>query len=416
MSTSLQLLKSRKFLPLFIAQFFGAFNDNILKNAFLIWFTYEISFKTGVNAGFINSLAALLFILPFLLFSYFAGKIADKYEKSTLLRKIKLVEIILMLFCFVGFYLQNHKFLLTLLFLMGAQSAMFGPLKYSMPKQLLQPTELIYANSLIESSTFLAILFGTIFGTILIRSEFGIEIICASLILFAIIGFIASFFVPKITIIKSHNLQFNFLQFVKDKSGTIPKINAIILISWFWLIGTVFLTQFPIFSKEIIKGDEKIVSLFLIIFSIGIAIGSLFYAKITKGKINIKLAKIAIIGISVSMICLYFVSLNYQGFEGQNLTYFLNNGQLIILSMLLIAICAGIYVVPIYSSLQISAKNEFIARIIAINNIFNAFFMVLASIIMIILFKIDLKITEIFLIFAILNLFMVFLMKNKDKS
>lgn len=188
MSSSLQLLKSKRFLPLFVTQFFGAFNDNAFKNAFLIWFTYDIAVKEGADPGFIVTIAAGLFILPFFLFSATAGQLADKYEKSWLTQKIKQVEIVLMLLCALCFYLQSVHGLLAILFMMGIQSSFFGPIKYSLLPEHLKDDELITGNGLIEGGTFLSILLGTIFGGLIIRSEYGLPIMSACVIGFAVIG------------------------------------------------------------------------------------------------------------------------------------------------------------------------------------------------------------------------------------
>ena len=171
MKNTLHLLKTKRFLPLFVTQFFGAFNDNAFKNAFLIWFTYDVVVKSGPDSLMMVTIAAGLFILPFFLFSATAGQVADKYEKSWLSQKIKQIEIILMIMCAVGFYLQSVYFLLFVLFLMGAQSTFFGPIKYSLLPEHLRDDELISGNGLIEGGTFLSILLGTMFGGLIIRID-----------------------------------------------------------------------------------------------------------------------------------------------------------------------------------------------------------------------------------------------------
>ncbi|MFT6077668.1 MAG: acyl-[acyl-carrier-protein]-phospholipid O-acyltransferase, partial [Rickettsiales bacterium] len=310
MSSQGHLLKTKRFLPLFITQFFGAFNDNAFKNAFLIWFTYDLAIKTGQNPQIIVTLAAGLFILPFFLFSALAGGFADKFEKSKLVQRIKQVEIVLMLLCFAGFYFQSLSFLLGILFLMGIQSTFFGPLKYSLLPLHLRDDELIAGNGIIEGGTFISILLGTIIGGLLILTSYGVEIICAMLVLFAVVGYFASRFIPES---KSDDpdskINFNIFtqtwKIIKYAREEKTVWLSILGISWFWLIGITFLTGFPVYSKNIIGGDEKIVTLFLSIFSIGIAIGSVMCNKLLKGQISGKFVPLGSLGISASVIALF---------------------------------------------------------------------------------------------------------------
>jgi acyl-[acyl-carrier-protein]-phospholipid O-acyltransferase/long-chain-fatty-acid--[acyl-carrier-protein] ligase len=424
MSDQIHLLKTRRFLPLFITQFFGAFNDNAFKNAFLIWFTYDLAVKTGQDPQIIVTIAAGLFILPFFLFSAVAGQFADKFEKSKLVQKIKQVEILLMLLCFVGFYVQSLSLLLTILFFMGVQSTFFGPLKYSLLPTHLKDDELISGNGLIEGGTFISILLGTIIGGLLIRTNHGVEIISLIVILFSIVGYISSRFIPQSKSDDS-NLKINFNIF----SQTWRIINyareektvwlSIIGISWFWLIGMTFLTQFPVYTKNIINGDEKIVTLFLSIFSIGIAIGSLLCNKLLKGNIDGRLVPYGSFGITVSIILFFTFGIFYKNsLDVTNLIsvtnfLFLNSyGLLISLSLLSLSIFSGIYIVPLYAIMQHRSNEKHLARIIAANNVVNALFMFLASIAAIFLFSLNLNVNEIFLVVGIVNVGVFCVIKN----
>ncbi len=358
------LLKSQKFLPLFITQFFGAFNDNVFKNALLIWLTYDVGSKLEISLPTMISIASGLFILPFLLFSAIAGQFADKYEKSKLIQIIKIAEILIMIFCFVGFYFQNIYLLLTLLFLMGTHSTFFGPLKYSLLPEHLKNNELIEGNALIEGGTFLAILLGTMFGGIVIRYENGIEIISVAVILFAVIGWTSSLFIPRSAIADTKlKISFNIPKQTKkiinyaSEEKTIWR--AIIGISWFWFVGIVFLSLFPIYTKNIIHGDEFIVTLFLTIFSLGIGAGSLICNKLLKGKITAKLVPIGSIGITAGIIIFcaasYFYNISFANLSGQStqligLKEFLSSNVqnwFILAGLLFITIFAGIYIVPL---------------------------------------------------------------------
>ncbi len=418
------LLKSKRFLPLFITQFFGAFNDNVFKNAFLIWFTYEISLKLNMNAQIMVTIASGLFILPFFLFSALAGGFADKYEKSKLVQIIKIAEILIMCFSFIGFYFENIHLLLVLIFLMGVHSTFFGPIKYSLLPEHLKDNELVSGNALIEGGTFLAILLGTIIGGITIRIENGIEIICVAVVFFAVIGYLSSRFIPK-SPIGDKNLKISFnipLQTWKiinyaKKEDTVWL--SIIGISWFWFVGVTFLSQFPIYTKNIINGNEYIVTLFLSIFSIGIGIGSVMCNKLLKGKIDGRLVPFGSIGITIGIII--FCAASYFYNSPATPDHFLGIKEFllasiyswfIILGLLTVAIFSGIYIVPLYAIMQHRSEGKYLSRIIAANNVLNALFMVLSSVIVLILFKLNFDLLQIFLLIGFVNIFVFFIIKK----
>lgn len=411
------LLNSQRFLPLFITQFFGAFNDNVFKNAFLIWFTYDIATKLNMDAQLMVTIASGLFVLPFFLFSALAGQIADKFEKSKIVRIIKVAEIVIMVFAFIGFYFENIYLLLLLVFLMGVHSTFFGPIKYSLLPETLKDNELVSGNALIEGGTFLAILLGTILGGVVIRSQSGIEIICAAVVFFAVIGYIASRFIPKTPISDSAlKIGFNIFSQTWRIIGFAKKENtvwlSIIGISWFWFIGLTFLSQFPIYTKNIINGDEFIVTLFLSIFSIGIGVGSVMCNKLLKGQINGKLVPLGSIGISLGILFFCFASNIYQTPESIiSLGEFFANSfasYLIVLSLLVIAIFSGIYIVPLYAIMQHRSDNKYLSRIVAANNVLNALFMVASSFVIISLIALQLTLIQIFLTLGIFNIFVFF--------
>ncbi len=422
------LLKSKKFLPLFITQFFGAFNDNVFKNAFLIWFTYDIAQKLKIDAQFMVTIASGLFILPFFLFSALAGQLADKYEKSKLVRIIKIAEILIMSFSFVGFYFENIYLLLFLMFLMGVHSTFFGPIKYSLLPEHLKDNELVGGNALIEGGTFLAILLGTIIGGIVIRRESGIEIISAALIFFAFVGYLSSRFIPKSSSADAKlKISFNLITQTwkiinyakKEKTVWL----SIIGISWFWFIGVTFLSQFPIYTKNIINGDEYIVTLFLSIFSIGIGVGSIICNKLLKGKINGRLVPFGSIGITIGIIIFcaasYFYNLIIKPDDLLSLKDFLSltiYSWFILLGLLTIAVFSGIYIVPLYAIMQHRSKEKYLSRIIAANNVLNALFMVISSISLITLFKLKLTLLQIFLLIGIINIFIFFIIRKIVKQ
>jgi len=415
------LLKSKRFLPLFITQFFGAFNDNVFKNAFLIWFTYDIANKLNMNAQLMVTIASGLFVLPFFLFSALAGQLADKFEKSKLVQIIKIAEILIMIFAFVGFYFENINLLLSLIFLMGVHSTFFGPLKYSLLPEHLKNDELISGNALIEGGTFLAILLGTILGGIVVRFTNGVELISFAVITFALVGWIASRSIPKSPsadsrLVISFNIFSQTLKIIDFAKKEKTVWLSIIGISWFWFVGITFLSQFPTYTKDVINGDEFIVTLFLSIFSVGIGIGSVMCNKLLKGQINGRLVPAGSIGITIGIgifcIANYFYDTPEQIIS---LGEFFSNScysWLIILGLLVVAISSGIYIVPLYAIMQHRSEAKYLSRIIAANNVLNALFMVISSIVMVALIQLKFDLLHIFLLLGTTNILVFFVIRK----
>ncbi len=442
MPSQLHLLKKRRFLPLFITQFLGAFNDNVFKNSLIIWFTYKVAEQQGLDAGIVVNLAAGLFILPFFLFSATAGQLSDKFEKSSMIRKIKLCEIVLMIACAAGFMLQNIYFLLAILFFMGIQSAFFGPLKYSILPSHLKKEELIGGNAVIEAGTFLSILLGTIFSGLLILTDQGVETIALAVIIISVSGYLSSRFIPlsppaDSSLIVNKNFfaeTWNIIKYTKSNESVWL---ALLGISWFWFIGVTFLTQFTPYTESIIHGNEHIITLFLTIFSIGIALGSLLCNKLLKGAINAKFVPLGCILISLFTSDFFLASQGYNNAYNHLLTlkpeknslYPANIASLnipdflsltihswrILFDLLMISIASGIYIVPLYAIMQDRADPSHLSRVIAGNNIMNALFMVASSILTIILFSLEASIPQIFLLLALLNGLMFFVIKRLVK-
>jgi len=425
MQNQSNFLKSKRFLPLFITQFFGAFNDNVFKNAFLIWVTYDVVNKIKLDPQIMVTIASGLFILPFFLFSALAGQVADKYEKSHLSQIIKIAEILIMIFSFVGFYFENIYLLLTLMFLMGVHSTFFGPIKYSLLPETLESHELVGGNALIEGGTFLAILLGTIFGGLVIRSQNGIEIISGCVVLFAVIGYLSSRFIPKSLVSDSGlKISFNIFRQTWEITNYAKKEEtvwlAIIGISWFWFIAMTFLSQLPTYTKNIVGGDEFVVTLFLSILSIGIGIGSAICNKILKGKIDGRLVTIASISITIAILILCYGSYFYHMPDHLiSLKEFFTSGLnawLIIFGLLAMAVFSGMYIVPLYAIIQYRSDAKYLSRIIAANNVLNALFMIFSSIFMVVLLKIGFSLLQIFLAIALLNILVFFIIRNIVKN
>ncbi len=387
---STPLLRSRRFLPYFITQAMGAFNDNIFKNVLLLLVAYASIEQQPISSTLYINLAAGLFILPFFIFSASAGVIADRHEKSALIRKIKFAEIIIMSVAAFAFMAQSYWLLLFLLFLMGSQSAFFGPIKYAILPQHLDQTELIQGNALVETGTFLAILLGTLGAGIIASSPYSNYIVAFSCLLFALIGYISSRFIPKATPEKMPPLQsWNPLLHTKNslKIARSDKIvfQAIMAISWFWFLGASYLTQFPNFTKMHLNGSPSVVSVLLALFSIGIAIGSLLCNKISRGKLELGIVPIGSLGMTIFGINLYWFTPE-QAHSVLSATQFMTSLELLplFISLLLLGVSGGIYIVPLYTVIQQRARSNQRAQVIAANNIYNAIFMVVSAILAIV--------------------------------
>ena len=409
------LLSTKRFLPLFITQFMGAFNDNVFKNALVFLITYKIGAELGFEAEIFVPLAAGLFILPFFIFSALAGQIADKIEKARLIQIIKFCEIIIMSLAIIGFYSSNITLLLCVLFLMGTQSAFFGPLKYSILPDHLKEEELVGGNALIESGTFLAILGGTIIGGYFILQEsYGVDIIAVLIISNAVIGFLASLKIP-LSQPCSADIDINWNIFtetgrmVRLAYGQKNVFRAIMGISWFWFFGATFITQFAPFTKDILGADKNVSILLLSCFSIGIALGSLVCNRLVAGRITALYVPLSALLMSVFSFDLYFaISHHVSSAEGLiGVKEFLRHWQniRILFDLVMIALFGGLYIVPLYAILQHSSKKNERSRMIAANNILNACMMVLSAFGTITMIKMGYIIPEIFLTVAILNSF-----------
>lgn len=414
---------TQRFLPLFITQFFGAFNDNLLKNAMIIMITYYLAIHEGINSQVLVTIAAGLFILPFFIFSSLAGQFADKYDRAKLARIIKLFEIIIMLLAAIGFIMHSAWFLIAVLFATGVHSTFFGPIKYALLPQHLYPNELLLGNAYIEAGTFLAILMGTISGGILILLNFGTYAVSIALIIFAIIGYIASRYIPiapgpapQLHI--NYNILVETIKIIKYSKENPRVFNSILCISWFWFIGATFLTQFPSLVKNYLHTEANVVTLFLTIFSLGIGIGALVCSKLLHGAIKSIYVPIASIVMSIFILDLCFAANNIIYF---NLPALLSTQQFlhiatswrILFDLLGISICGGIYIVPLYTIMQYSSNKNYLARIIAANNIFNALFMVGSAILILAMLRLNRTMYDIFLLIAAVNIMVAYFVRKE---
>ncbi len=402
------LIASKRFGPFFVTQFFGAFNDNVFKNALVILLTFNVA----VDTDRMVNLAAGLFILPFLLFSGIAGQLADKLDKAWLIRRIKIAEIILMTIAFIGYLDNNLVILFSVLFLTGCQSAFFGPVKYGILPQNLKKHELVSGNALVESGTFLAILLGTIVGGIL--ANYGEEargILVTVLISVAVIGWIASQFIPATAVVDpDHPIDWNpwrtTLTLVKlaRKNHTVQ--HCIIAISWFWAFGALFLTQFPNYTRLTLGGDASVATVLLAVFSIGIGLGSWMSKILSKGNIEPGVVPIGAIGMTLFSIDLGLIGMQPVTDTLVNAQGFLSSFQNwhVIADLILIALSGGIYIVQLYAMIQTRSDPQIRSRIIAANNILNSLFMVCAAIFAVVILKSGLSIPQLFIAVGCLNI------------
>lgn len=419
-NSGLSLLGTRRFLPLFVAQFLGAFNDNVFKNAMVILLTYKAI--GSIPADQLVAIAAGLFILPFFLFSAIAGQLADKYEKTRMIRWIKLAELPCMIFGALSFVMGSEYMMLAALFLLGVQATFFGPLKYGVLPEILPENELLGGNGLVEAGTFLAILIGTIAGGLLILQPGGITYVSLLMVGASLIGWAASFYLPRCTesdpsikvgwnIVKETWVLMNYARIREDV------FLCIIGISWFWLIGATFLAQFPVYTKEFLHADETVVTLFLTVFSLGIAIGSVLCNKLMKGRIHGSFVPYGALGMTFFIFIVYFTSSAYQVDTTEPLQGFMpfltNLHNLpILFSLLMLAICGGIFIVPLYAIMQSRTDKSYRARVVASNNVMNALFMVLSSVATLLMLKLNFTVLDVFLAIAVVNLPVTFLVRK----
>ncbi|EHL66711.1 MFS transporter [Cloacibacillus evryensis] len=413
--TQFSLLAKRRFLPLFLTQFLGAFNDNLFKSALVILITFRLAETYNVNAQIMITAVAGLFILPFFLFSSLAGQIADKYEKSFLIRIIKLVEIILMCLTAAAFETMHLWWLIFLLFCMGTQSTFFGPLKFSILPQLLNDDELVAGNGLVNAGTNIAILTGTLCGGLFILSPLGRHYISAGVVGVAVAGYAASRFIPTAEpsspgLRIDRNLFRSTWEMLVYPFCNRDVFRSIIGISWFWFLGSVFLAQFPSFAKDALGGDEQVSTLFLVLFSVGVGAGATFCNKLLKGRVSGEYLSCSLIGMSLFIVMLYiFSAAAPAGGELISALQFIRGPRAagIVFAMFMIAACGGLYSVPMYAMMQRMTPESHMARVIASLNIIDSLGMVAAAMLTALMISAGVSISGIFLSMAFLNLLML---------
>lgn len=425
MSHQFKLMREMRFRPFFMTQFLGAFNDNLFKTALITLVAFHAASLTTLDSTMLVTVLPGVFILPYFLFSATAGQLADKYDKSLIMRIVKVCEIGIMLFASAGFYLHNIWLLIAALFMMGMHSTLFGPVKYSYLPQHLCEQELVGGNGMVEMGTFVAILMGQVLGAWLVVQHPHELLTSVAILLIAMMGYWHSRKVPY-SPPHAPELVVNW----NPISETYRSIRfiwahqivwlAVIAISWFWFYGATLLAQFPNFAKIILHGDESVFILLLTTFSMGIGAGSLLCEKLSGGKVELGLVMLGGAGISLFSIDLYFVSSHiYQQVQGANaisyLSFLMPNGPdaltltrwHLLTDMLLIGLFGGFYIVPLYAFVQSRAEKSHQSRVIAATNILNALFMVGSAGFSLWIFKQGLNIPELFLSTALLNILMM---------
>lgn len=408
------LFTETRFLPYFTTQFLGAFNDNVYKNALLALIAFVsagAAKEAGTDALLIN-IAAGVFILPFFLFSALGGQVADKYEKSMLIRRIKLAEIGIMLLGACAFFLQSTVLLIGVLFLMGTQSAFFGPLKYGILPQHLNSAELVGGNGLVEMGTFLAILLGTIAGTQLITvpGELGVLFTSMAIVGLAVMGYLASRQIPAAAatapnlVIDLNPLRETWRLISYTRKNRVI-FQSILGISWFWMLGAIYLAQFPVYARDVLGGSVNVFTLLLALFSVGIGLGSALCERLSDHRVEIGLVPFGAIGITLFGIDLFFgTPLTPTGTDLGAIAFLSAAGSLrICFDILMIGLFGGFYIVPLYALIQQVSKPDRLARAIACNNVMNALFMVFSALLALVLLKLGLSIAQIFLVAALIN-------------
>jgi 1-acyl-sn-glycerol-3-phosphate acyltransferase len=404
------LLGQRRFAPFFWTQFSGAANDNLFKFAFTVMVTYQlqIAWLPPAMAGLV---IGALFILPFLLFSATSGQLTDKYDKRTMIRLVKDLEITIMAIAAWGFIAANVPALLLCVFLMGLHSTLFGPVKYALLPQVLGERELTGGNGMVEMGTFVAILLGNVAGGLIVAiPQVGRQDVAIACVLLALVGRAIAQFIPSAPS-TDPGLKVNFnpvtetLRNLKLAHGNLVVFRSLLGISWMWFFGAVFLSQFPSFAKEVLHGDEQVASLLLVVFSIGIGAGSLLCEVMSRRHVEVGLVTMGAIGMSVFAIDLYFASRGLPPADALTLSQFLAQSAhwRVLADLALLSLFAGLYSVPMYALIQLRSQPTHRARIIAANNILNALFMIASSIIAGALLHFGATIPQIFLLVGIAN-------------
>jgi len=406
------LLGDARFAAFFWTQFLGALNDNLFKNALAILVVFQALSIGGLAPSQVVVLSAGVFILPFVTFSAFAGQLADRYPKPQLIRWVKLVEVVLMAIAAAGFVLDDLPMLLVVLFAMGAQSSFFGPAKYSILPEILRADEMVGGNALVETGTFLAILFGTIAGGLLIAVvDYGRLLVAAAVCAVAVAGFLTSLRIPPLCA-QNRGLRIS-LNPIRPLRETIaatrrdPTVSAGILgISWFWFFGGSFLALLPDYGKSDLVGNEHVVTAMLALFCVGTAAGSLLCEKLSGHEIELGLVPIGSIGLTLAALDLFWAGVpDVAAIHPRSISVFAADptSWRIMLDFVLLALFGGLFIVPLYALIQWRSPAAYRSRVIAGANILNSLFMVASSLLLMAMIRAGLSNGQMFAVLAAMN-------------
>lgn len=404
------LLGKRRFAPFFWTQAFGAFNDSAFRSAMVMLAAVRMGLSNDKISLYTN-LAPALFILPYFLFSATAGQLAEKYEKSRIIRYVKLFEIAAMLLAAWGFHTHNLILLLGVLFMMGVHSTVFGPIKYAILPQALNASELVGGNGMVEMGTQLAILLGMVIGnTLMLWVGIGPYAAAAATIVIAMAGYACSRAIPPAPP-TAPTLKFNWNPISETKRVLAitrqdrAVFNAVLGISWFWFFGTVLVAQLPIYTKVHLGGDGSVITLVLTLFSLGTGLGALLCEKMSGKRVEIGLVPLGAFGLTAFGIDLYFARPDAAVRQGLDWLAFLHatGSWRIVLDLTAIGVFAGFYVVPLFAFVQARTPRDRLSRVIAGNNILNALLIVLASVFGLVLGRLGMSAARIFMVDALLN-------------
>jgi len=406
-----RLLGERRFLPFFLTQFFGAANDNIFKFAFTVLATYSAAEWGGLDPKSAGAVIGAIYIVPFVLFSASAGQLADKYDKAALMRLVKNLEIAIMAAIAAGFVAKIVALLLGGAFLMGLHSTLFGPVKYAYLPQHLRESELTGGNGMVEAGTFVAILLGTMTGGALVALPgLGPNWVAAVSVALAIVGRVAAGFVPRSpapdpALAINWNPVSETLSNLGHARGDRTVFLSLLGISWLWFFGSIFLTTFAGFAKETLGGAQSVVTLLLAVFSIGIGVGSLLCERLSGHRVEIGLVPFGSIGMTLFAADLWLASrgMTPAGLSGLGEFLAVGGNWRVMADLCLLAMFGGFYSVPLYALIQSRCEPSHRARIIAANNILNALFMVVASLLAAVLLYAGLSLPQLYLVVALLN-------------
>jgi 1-acyl-sn-glycerol-3-phosphate acyltransferase len=401
------LINQRRFLPYFCTQFLGAFNDNVYRYAFAILITY---FLAEEHRGIYVNSALVAFILPFFIFGAITGQLADKFEKAWLIRQIKLAEIVIMLCGCIALYFQNVPGMLAVLFALGAQSSFFGPIKYSILPQHVKTNEILSANAYVEAATFIAILLGQVLGGALSEQQSYLPYLMVAIVSFAILGWFSARMIPDAPAASpdlklSFNIFTKTVEIIKMARADHGVFQSILANSWFWFFGALVLTLFPVFAIEVLNGNPKVAIILLATFTVGIALGSFACSVFSAGRVELGLVPIGALGMSLFTWNLSAAIID-PGDQMRDLSQVLAEPGVLwaLFNLVMMAFFAGLFIVPLYTYMQTKSCESKRSRIIAVNNIINSLFMIVAGGLGIALDAAGFSVMEIFRIAAILNL------------